>query len=472
MNSAKNGSARIFFTARKEFSSSMWKVYCRLDRKRSSSLFWTVLIISIVYSVCAIQPPIIDEWSKLRLSFPSFPETGQEMRYAFGHALLCRNVFSLFKPAILLTSFFMTVLIWKSLSNEITPYRFGLTLLAILGFPYVGHVITTNLGASEYGVSAIWVFLWYLTFKTANKRKNILWWILLFAVSFFTSTWHEVWLVSFSVVTIYLLVQSFYFKADHTQFTTLRSEQIVSVIVAFAYVLAVFYYTRGGPEIFIDKRLNRINHLGTLSNWQHIISAIIVGTKENLVLFKDCTPVFLLIVYAKLNTAFRAGLEKDVKLFTSMVVGVLVFTYVVCLLNIAIQWRTRWLSACILSVSFFSFPNSILIDLIRRLRIIPVKIIRQSFLLVLIAWFSYNIYFTYYFNNVDVVGWLQFRRMVVKHDPRTLEELCCRTLPGNRPKGVAWWSHVWGAQDDRYRYFMAPTIEPVREVIKSYWDAR
>ena len=95
--------------------------------------------------------------------------------------------------------------------------------------------------------------------------------------------------------------------------------------------------------------------------------------------------------------------------------------------------------------------------------------------LLLISWWSAlilvaaNAYFTYGYTNIDVRGWLQYRQMVVDRNPAALQSLCCHTLPAGRPRGAAWWDHERGAQDDRYRFFMAPGLIEVRGNVRYFW---
>ena len=86
-----------------------------------------------------------------------------------------------------------------------------------------------------------------------------------------------------------------------------------------------------------------------------------------------------------------------------------------------------------------------------------------------ICWLVFNAFFTYAYTNIDVMGWLQYRQMVVDRNPAALTGLCCKTLPEGRPKGVAWWDHTWGAQDDRYRFFFAPDYKTIKSCVAIFW---
>jgi len=447
--------------------------------QKGISLLLLLVIISTFYILGAIQPSSIDDWhlkTRQGFYFPTIPESGRLLRRAVGDSMLCLNGFSMFKPAILLTAILISILIWNSLSSEKILVRFGLTLLAGLGFPYLGNIITWNVAASQYTVAVIWMFLWYVILRAARKKNRMTWWMLLFVVSFFTSTWHEVWLISFSVIAGFLLIESFCFRCKRIKSNKLSPEQIAGIVVAIGYVLAIIYYTRRGPEVFIDRMVAQSDITKSIMNWSYIIKVAVMGTKENMVTIKDCIPIFALIGYIKLNKNFHNRLEKDFKLLLFVTAGVFLSSYAMVFIKVPFYWRVRWMHACILSVTFFAFPNSVLIKLTKYFKLVPLKIIRRVLLALVIIWLSYNAYFTYYYTNIDVVGWLRFRQKVLSHDDlRTLgalEELSYRTIPEGRPKGTAKWDHVWGAQDDRYRFFSGPDFSSVRKRLREHRDKK
>jgi hypothetical protein len=66
---------------------------------------------------------------------------------------------------------------------------------------------------------------------------------------------------------------------------------------------------------------------------------------------------------------------------------------------------------------------------------------------------------------------LNYRQMVLDHNPKALVSFPPRTIPHNRPKGSARQEGPWGGEDDRYRYFYGPSRSQVFSAVTMYWQA-
>ena len=438
-----------------------------------------LLIVTAVYVIWVVQPLPFDDWCITRLhslfSMPPMPETGQMIRYCFnGIYFFTTSPFSFLRMWSLFTAIVSVTLFWAVLRKERILIRSGLTLLAVLGFPYFGHIGTWNHAASIYTVSVVWMMLWYVLYKKISNtaRPSLLNGMPMFVLTFIAASWHEVWLIYFAGIVGYLVFDAIFMLKKRDQSFNLRSLSIHFSVIS-AYVLAVVFYTRGGPSQFVDGRLGTPDAFGTFFHWPYILKAFLLGTKENLVLIKDVIPIFFLIAYVKLNKNFQNRLSSDFMLFFVTALGSILFTYVYVFLVGSIVWRVRWLCAISLSVAFYALPGSILID---RFRFIDKKfftrVIRICSIIIAVCWLSYNTFFTYIYTNIDVAGWLQYRQMVLDQNPEARENVCCKTLPEGRPKGVASWDHVWGAQDDRYRFFMGPSDAMVRLATDAFFEEK
>lgn len=450
-----------------------------MSKKTILNCILFLTIVAIIYGIWAIQPLSFDDWriTKLHLHTlfiqPPLPKTGQEIRYCFGASnIFPTNPFSFYKPWSLFTAIFLVSLLWVVFINESTLIRAGLILLTVLGFPYLGTIGPWNYAASQYAVPAAWLMLWYIVFRKIrymNTRFGLRG-ILFFVLTFIVASWHEVWLITFFGIAAYFLFDGFSLLQKRDKSFKLRFLS-VHLSVILAYILAVVFYTRGGPSKFIDMRGGISGFSASLMNWSHLTKALLLGTKENFVLIKDSLPIFLLIIYIKLNKSFKTKLSSDFRLFFAAALGSILFIYVGAFIFGAPLWRVRWLCVLSLSAALYALPKS---NLIYRFTLSVgnffIKAVRLCSILVAIIWLSYNVYFTYIYTNIDVAGWLQFRQMVLDRNPDVLKRPCCHTLPKNRPKGVATWNHEWGAQDDRYRFFMGPSDTQIYSVIKLIWD--
>lgn len=452
-----------------------------MTKKTILSFIILSTIIAIIHGLWIIQPMLFDEWdvSKPHTFFIAhpFPKTGQEIRYYFSSwYFLPTNPFSFYRPWSFFTAIFLTSLFWVAFIKEPIFVRAWLTLLVLLGFPYLGHIGPWNIAASMYTVSVVWMMIWYAVFINIRyvNMPFILKGILFFILTFIAASWHEVWLITFAGIVGYFIFDAFSLLKRRRQFFKIKSSGIYLSVIA-AYILAVAFYTRGGPSKFIDKRMYCMpGHFTTLFNWPHIIKAFLLGTKESLVLFKDSIPVFLLIVYLKLNKNFKTKLNADFKLFVAAALGSILFIYVGAFIFGAVDWRTRWLCVLSLSVAFYAFPQAILINRFSFMRSQSfIKTVRFFSVIVVVIWLSYNAFFTYIYTNIDVIKWLRYRQMVLDHNPDVLKGLGHCTLPKNRPKGVATLDHAWGYQDDRYRIFIGPAEKvAVFPSIKAFWEKK
>ena len=435
-------------------------------------------IIAIIYGIWAIQPLPIDDWGITKthalIYRPPLPETGQVIRYYFsGQFFLPVNPFSLFRPWSLFTAIVSISLLWTILINEPIAVRAGLTLLTALGFPYLGHIGPWNFASSTYAVSFVWMIAWYSAFKKIRytNKQFTLKARSFFILTFIAASWHEVWLITFTGITVYFIFDAFSSLQKRDKSFKLRSLSI-NLSVVLAWILAIAFYTGGGPSKFIDSRMNCPGRFASLLTWSHMIKAFLMGTKESLVLIKDSSPVFLLMMYIKLNKNFKTKLSSDFILFLAAALGSILFIYVDALVRGPSDWRARWLCMLSLSAAFYAFPRSILIDrfgLARNSSVI--KTVRIFSIIAAVMWLSYNTFFTYIYTNIDVMKYLQYRQMVVERNPDVMKKLGPCTLPKNRPKGVAKWDHAWGAQDDRYRFFLGGSNDSaIHGAVKDFWE--
>ncbi|GBL38552.1 hypothetical protein EMGBD1_22390 [Anaerolineaceae bacterium] len=323
-----------------------------------------------------------------------------------------------------------------------------------------------------YGVAVSWMIIWLLIYFDTQKTTGVKpWhWPIVFGASFMVAIWSEVFLISFFGVVAYLFYDAW--RGDHKHQSTQRGNTwLLAAVVLAGYVLALLYYTSGGhPEVAID-RGGSPGRFTQILNPASIAHALLQGSKEIAILFKDCVPLFVVAGYIKLkNKAAFQSLEKHYKLFLALTAGIFAFMIICVWLAGVIHWRTRWPCALVLMCTFISIPETLWGPLIGY-----IGHWRWKSHLALISWWSAliwlaaNAYFTYGYTNIDVRGWLQYRQMVVDRNPAALDRLCCHTLPAGRPRGTAWWDHEWGAQDDRYRFFMAPELIEVRGNVRFYW---
>ena len=431
-----------------------------------------ILIILCVYSIWVVQPWYSDDWGRQWLEF-SIPRAGSEFsRTVAAWYVSTVSPFSFVQPWVLLTAISATALAWKVIAIEQLAIRSSATLILILGFPYFGHVATNPSTFGVYVVAVFWLALWLLIyFRTHNTTTGQLWYLpIIFCATFMVAIWSEVFLISFIGVVAYLFLDAW--RGDHNLTSTQRGNLwLLASVVLAGYLLALLYYTSGGhPEVVLDSRTRPAN-LARILNPVSLARALLLGSKEIAVLLKDCLPLFVLAGCIKLkNRAAYQLLEKYYKLFLALSAGVFLFSIICTWLVGVIQWRTRWPCAIVLICTFISTPETLWGPVIARF-----GHGRWKSKLLLVSWWSAllwlatNAFFTYGYTNIDVRGWLQYRQMVVDRNPAALDRLCCHTLPEGRPRGVAWWDHEWGAQDDRYRYFMAPDIIAVRGNVRFFW---
>ncbi|MDP3790404.1 MAG: hypothetical protein Q8R48_08410 [Candidatus Omnitrophota bacterium] len=434
-------------------------------------------IVAVIYGIWVVQPLPYDDWRvgrpyTLYIEHP-LPETGQEIRgYFSSWYFLPSNPFSFFRAWSLIAAVVVVGLLWALLINEHVLTRAGLTMLALLGFPYLGHVGPWHVTASMYTTSVIWMIAWYAAFRKilhaeTQPASKI---VSLFILTFIAASWHEVWLVTFSGIIIYLTFDVFSSSKGKDRNFKLKMATIYLAVMS-AYLLALAFYTRGGINKFINTRITDPNYSALLFNWQHLARALVLGTKECLVLFKDSLPIFLLIIYAKLNKNFKSRLSSDFKLFLSAALGSILFMYVGTFVVGTPPWRTRWLCVLSLSVALFAAPKSILIDRLSfRKSASSIRVVRLLSIVAAVVWLSYNAYFTYAYTNIDVAAWLKYRQLVLDRDPGAMKKLGACNLPKGRPRGAAFWDHAWGAQDDRYRIFLGPSDDLLHAAVNTFWD--
>ena len=431
-----------------------------------------ILIIFCVYSIWVVQPWYSDDWGRQWREF-SIPRAGDEFsRTVAAWYVSTVSPFSFVQPWALLTAISATALAWNVIAIKQLVIRGSAALILILGFPYFGHVATNPSTFGVYVVAVFWLALWLLIyFRTHNTTKGQRWYLpIIFCASFMVAIWSEVFLISFFGVVAYLFFDAW--LGSHNRPSTQRGNLWLSASVVLAgYLLALLYYTSGGHlEVVLDSRARPTN-LAQFLNPVSVARALLLGSKEIAVLLKDCVPLFVLAGYIKLkNRAAYQLLEKYYKLFLALSAGVFLFSIICMWLVGVIQWRTRWPCAMVLICTFISIPETSWGPVIARFGHGRWK----SKLLVIswwsaIFWLATNAFFTYGYTNIDVRGWLQYRQMVLDRNPAALERLCCHTLPEGRPRGVAWWDHEWGAQDDRFRFFMAPDIIAVRGNVRFFW---
>ena len=431
-----------------------------------------VLIIVCVYFIWVIQPWYSDDWGRQWLEF-SIPRAGNGFsRTVAAWYVSTVSPFSFFQPWALLTAISATALAWRVVAIRPLTIRGLAALLLILGFPYFGHVATNPSTFGVYVVPVFWLAIWLLVyFQTQSINRVRLWnWPIIFGASFMVAIWTEVFLISFFGVVAYLFYDAW--RGDHNRQSTQQIDSwLLASVVLVGYLLALLYYTSGGhPEAALTSRSGPEN-LTRIRNPVSVARALILGSKEFAVLVKDCLPLFVIIGYIKVkNRGTFQLLEKHYKLLSALSVGIFGF-FIICMwLAAVIHWRTRWPCAMVLICTFISTPETLWGPVVARF-----GHGRWQSNLLLIAWWSAllwlaaNAFFTYGYTNIDVRGWLQYRQMVVNHDPAALDRLCCRTLPAGRPRGVAWWDHEWGAQDDRYRYFLGPDLITIRGNVRFFW---
>lgn len=436
------------------------------------------LILLGFYSLMVVQPVISDEWCPptnqlIQWSIAKIPYSGQRIQVVFGaYGLLTVSPFSLFRPWTFMGTSFVALLLWRAVGLQ-NPYaRAALTSIALLGFPYFAHVSVGVAGNAEYIFAAVWMFIWILAYHQFQAQTTIrIWnWVLLFVMSFITTIWSEVFLIAFSGLVSFLYIDA-WLRGHKLQTQGNARAWLVASIVLAGYLIALLYYTRGGTAQFLDGNTGP-GRLGKILNTASIARALIGGTKEILVLVKDCLPILLIIGYLKQRKeADHRHIERHFRLLLGLTAGMFLFMLVCTWLVGVIHWRTRWLCAMIFLATCYAVPSSSINSVIEKLGLMrQMPLLTKLSLGAAICWLSFNAFFTYAYTNIDVMGWLQYRQMVVDRNPAALTGLCCKTLPEGRPKGVAWWDHEWGAQDDRYRYFLAPDYEEIKSCVAIFWS--
>lgn len=455
--------------------SSVWaKVADFFEIKNVCSLIPLCFIVAAVYALWAVQPGACDDWAHYSASFniPPVPFSGQSLRYSYGHAFFVFTPISLFKPASLIAAAVLGVMLWKLFSKEGLFLRSFLTMITLLGFPYLGHVGAWNLVASEYFTSVIWMMVWFKFLKiardeTVNFKLSGAW---LLIITFIASCWFEVWLISFAAVTVFLFYDSYNRQRQKQESDSVKRAWIISVLVLVGYSLALLYYTRGGAEHFIDGKVGA-GLFQSLMNFKAVQKALVLGTKECLVLFKDWIPAALLIVYAKLNKKFHCAFKADFGLFLSFVFGMILFMYVCTFITGAPQWRARWVCLLPLTMAMYALPIQYLLYVVEKFKLTKkLELVRSVCLAAAVVCFSFNAYYTYYYNNIDVIGWLRFREKVIQGSGE-IEETCCRGFVRGVPgRAVQWNSIPWGAQDNRYRYLLGPSYATRKRVVAEWLE--
>ena len=444
------------------------------------------LVVLCFYSIVTVQPWISDDWCPPTNQLIQWgiqktptiwgfhiPYSGKMIQVAFGaYGLFTVSPFSLFRPWIFMGTVFMALLLWRAVTVQNLYARALLTSIVLLGFPYFGTLSMSPAGSAEYTFAAFWMFIWVMAYHQFQRQRPIrIWnWALLFTMSFLTTIWSEVFLIAFSGLVAFLYLDAWRDGRKLQTHHPSHAKLVASVVLA-GWVLALLYYTRGGTEQFLDSD-TEAGRLGKILNSASIARALIVGTKEILVLVKDCLPILLIIGYLKQRKeADQRHVEHYFRLLLGLTAGMFLFMIVCTWLVGAIQWRTRWLCAMIFLATCYAVPNSSINTVIARLGLMrQMPLFTKLSLGAAICWLGFNAFFTYAYNNIDVIGWLQYRQMVVDRNPAALTGLCCETLPEGRPKGVAWWDHEWGAQDDRYRYFLAPDYTTIKSCVAIFWS--
>ena len=444
------------------------------------------LVVLCFYSIVTVQPWISDDWCPPTNQLIQWgiqktptiwgfhiPYSGKMIQVAFGaYGLFTVSPFSLFRPWIFMGTVFMALLLWRAVTVQNLYARALLTSIVLLGFPYFGTLSMSPAGSAEYTFAAFWMFIWVMAYHQFQRQRPIrIWnWALLFTMSFLTTIWSEVFLIAFSGLVAFLYLDAWRDGRKLQTHHPSHAKLVASVVLA-GWVLALLYYTRGGTEQFLDSD-TEAGRLGKILNSASIARALIVGTKEILVLVKDCLPILLIIGYLKQRKeADQRHVEHYFRLLLGLTAGMFLFMIVCTWLVGVIQWRTRWLCAMIFLATCYAVPNSSINTVIARLGLMrQMPLFTKLSLGAAICWLGFNAFFTYAYNNIDVIGWLQYRQMVVDRNPAALTGLCCETLPEGRPKGVAWWDHEWGAQDDRYRYFLAPDYTTIKSCVAIFWS--
>ncbi len=375
-----------------------------------------LIALTAVYILWAIQPPSGDDWAIYPVKF-FIPSAGPAWRHMTMEIIL-GNPFSWVKPAIFITDVLVVGMGWIILRNEGLVARFILTVLLALGFPYLGTVATWSVASGMYGESAAEMILWFLFYVTFKNYNQFIISITLFVLTFFTCISHEVWIVAFPWVVLYAILEGVRTKRKRDFFNAL--------CITFGYVLAFTYYMNGLHEYVEAGQAPSSGLFHSVFTLKNLLATVVFGTKENLLLLKDCIPVFLLIAYAKGRNSFK-NLES--KIFVFLFIGVLSYIYVNYFMIGPPQWRCRWLCACGLTLVFLSIPLNLKQNL------------RHACLVLSCVWFLYTGFFTYCHTNIDVIGWLHYRNMALRHDPKTLKE-----------------DTYWGKQDNKYRFFLPTTI--------------
>ena len=436
------------------------------------------LIVLSFYSLITIQPWISDDWCPstnqlIQWPIAKIPYSGQAIQVVFGaYGLLTVSPFSLFRPWTFMGTSFVALLLWRALGLQ-NPYaRAALTSIALLGFPYFGTLSMSPAGSAEYTFAAVWMFIWILAYHQFQAQITIrIWnWVLLFVMSFITTIWSEVFLIAFSGLVSFLYIDA-WLRGRKLQTQNNARAWLVASIVLAGYLIALLYYTRGGTEQFLDSGTES-GRLMKILNFASIVRALIIGSKEILVLVKDCLPLLLIIGYLKQRKVTdNRQIERYFHLLLGLTAGMFVFMFVGTWLVGVIHWRTRWLCAMIFLATCYVVPNSAFSAIMEKLGLLrQMPLLTNLALGVAICWLVFNAFFTYAYTNIDVVGWLQYRQMVVDRNPAALTGLCCKVLPEGRPKGVAWWDHTWGAQDDRYRFFLAPNYKTIKSCVAIFWE--
>ena len=429
-----------------------------------------ILIILCVYSIWVLQPWYSDDWGRQWLEF-SIPREGSGFsRTVASWYVSTVSPFSLFQPWAVLNAVSATALAWRAVALRELLTRSLVTLILILGFPYLGHVAPNPSTFVVYWPAVFWMALWLVIYHHTQNFAGVRpWhWPVVFAVSFMVAIWNEVFMVSFFGIVAYLFYDAWHGYQNY-QLPNRSNQWLLALVVLAGYLLALLYYTNGNSQTYYySVALNRSSQI---LNPISIANALVVGSKEIVVLLKDCLPLFMCAGYIKLkNRSSCQPFEKHYRLFLALSAGIFAFVIICIWILGVLHWRTRWPCAMVLIGTVYTIPESLwgpAIDRFRnwrwRSKVLPFAWVSA------ITWLAINALFTYGYTNIDVRGWLQYRQMVVDRNPAALDRLCCRTLPAGRPRGVAWWDHEWGAQDDRYRLFMAPDIITVRGNVRFFW---
>jgi len=446
--------------------------------KISAKVIIPLTIIILVYWLWVIQPVMRDDWLNIHpheyFRMPCLPANGQQIRYCFdGKYILTTSPFSFFRPWSLFTVIFVVTLIWKSLSCEPLLIRAILTLLMILGFPYLGQIGPWNLASSEYTVSVFWTILWYFAYKkVSEKPKNIVFWLSFFFMTFVAATWYEVWVVAFLGIILFLGIDAT--TAFLNKNPDFKNKFAIFFVATLAYLAVILFYLHTGSAVIDTRFGGQVGYTKSLFSGNSLILLISSTLASLFELLIKSLPVLFFMLYIKINKQFSGKLEKDFLLFTFLGLGAIMFVLAITFLKFPFLWRTKLLLMYVFAVWLFSFPKIFVENFFDFFRVKQYrKMFRFTLLVLTIFLLGYNAYFTYIYTNVDIKGWLEYRKMVVSHDPQALEGLCCRSLLFFR-RGIqeVGFASEWGEQDDQYRFYFGPEFTLVKSSILAYWGEK